>query len=92
MRQSVRKRARGASQEELPPIYFANPREPEPQPEVAAGTEATPTRAEPPPGVEDWSHPERQPRMSIVVPLLWLAVPLLGCIAYGLLASHWGGP
>ena len=35
---------------------------------------------------EDWSNPEHHPRMSPALPLIWMLIPLLGCVLYGWLS------
>ncbi len=37
---------------------------------------------------EDWSDPSRQPKMDAIWPLLWLAVPLVSLVLYGLITGR----
>lgn len=37
---------------------------------------------------EDWNDPSTHPRMSAIWPVLWIAVPLVLLVLYGLLSGH----
>ena len=37
---------------------------------------------------EDWSDPSKQPQMSPIWPLLWLAIPFVLLVVYGLVTEH----
>ena len=36
------------------------------------------------PWAEDWSTPEKLPRMSAAIPLIYMAIPFIGCVLWGL--------
>ena len=40
------------------------------------------------PSPEDWTDPAKQHQMSAIWPLMWLAVPLVALILYGLLTRQ----
>ena len=37
---------------------------------------------------EDWSDSSSQPKMNAIWPLLWLAIPLVSLVLYGLLTGR----
>jgi hypothetical protein len=41
-----------------------------------------------PPGADDWSDPSKLRQMSAIWPLLWLTVPLVLLVLYGLFTAR----
>jgi hypothetical protein len=54
----------------------------------AADRPAKPTPEQESPSAEDWTDPAKRHQMSAIWPLMWLAVPLVGLVLYGLLTRH----
>ena len=49
---------------------------------------AEPTPEQESPSPEDWTDPAKRHQMSAIWPLMWLAIPLVALVLYGLLTRH----
>jgi len=80
MRTNMR-RSSGAGTTGQPPAST-----PEASPSGLVAPETAPRLEKPRVGswTEDWSAPAKQPQMSAIWPLLWLTIPLVLLVLYGL--------
>ncbi|HSN82814.1 MAG TPA: hypothetical protein VLS88_09575 [Polyangiales bacterium] len=84
MRTNVKRSADAGTIGHLP----ASP--PEVSPSELVATETAPSLERPRAGAwaEDWSTPDKQPQMSAIWPLLWLTIPLVLLVLYGLFGGN----